>query len=189
MWLAIDIDGVLGDHVLHLINHLKQKGVLDCNFSKIDVDTWDSMIGGYGFKEIFEMHLFDRDFIMGIPVIEGAVEAISELRRYHKIVIVTARPEFARDATVEWLGLNGFSYDDLLIGVGSERVDLDVDVLVDDNPNTIVEFVARDRVGIIFSQPWNMSLDPTDAGGKFLRFDNWRDIKNYILGLGGVGHI
>lgn len=189
MRLAVDIDGVLGDHVSHLISHLKSKGVLDDSFSKNDVNRWDSMIGGYGFKEIFEMHLFDRDFILGIPVIEGAVKAINELSRYYKIIIVTARPEFTRDATIEWLDLKGFRYDELLVGLGPDRVLLDVDILIDDNPHAIIGFVSRGGTGIIFSQPWNLDVDPPKTSGKFLRFDNWCDIKRYILGLGGINRV
>ena len=187
MKVAVDIDGVLGDHVLYLIEYLKRKGVVDDGFSKEHVNRWDSMIAGHGFKEIFEMHLLDREFVTNIPVIEGSVDAIREIKRYYKVIIVTARPQYAYEATVDWLVSNGFEYDEFIIGLGPERVDLDVDVLIDDNPYTVLEFVSRGRNGIIFSQPWNQSVDISRINesfpGKLVRLGNWRKIRDLLLGI------
>jgi len=187
MKVAVDIDGVLGDHVLYLIEHLKRKGILDDGFSKENVNKWDSMIAGHGFKEIFEMHLLDRDFVTNIPVIEGSVDAIREIKRYYRVIIVTARPRYTYDATVDWLVSNGFEYDEFIIGLGPERVDLDVDVLIDDNPYTVLEFVSRGGHGIIFSQPWNQSVDISRVNesypGKLVRLGNWRKIRDLLLDI------
>ncbi len=187
MWLAVDIDGVLGDHVLHLIEYLKDKGVLDSGFTKDNIDRWDSLIGGKGFKEVFEAHLFDREFVLGIPVIEGAVEAIRRLRGVYKVLIVTARPRYAYGSTMEWLKRNGFEFDRFEIDVGDERVNLGVDILIDDNPYTILDFVRSGGLGIIFTQPWNKSLEynPNDMVGRLVRFDKWGDIVDYLLNLRG----
>lgn len=187
MKVAVDIDGVLGDHVQYLIEHLKRKGVLDEGFSKEHVNRWDAMIAGRGFKEIFEMNLLDRDFVSNIPVIEGSVDAIRAIKRYYKVIIVTARPRYAYDSTVEWLVSNGFEYDEFIIELGPERVDLDVDILIDDNPYTILEFVSRGRYGIIFSQPWNQFLDISQVNerlpGKLVRVGDWRKIRDILLDI------
>ncbi len=184
MWVAIDIDGVIGDHVAHLINVLKMKGVLDRDFSKEDVNRWDSSIGGYGFKEVFEKHLLDADFIMGIPVIEGAPEVIKALKDRYNILIVTARPDYTYDLTREWLDNVGVVYDKLLVGIGDERVDLGVDVLIDDNPYTVSKFALRGGLGVIFNQPWNESLEQVGIDppmDRIIRVYNWVEIGEYLL--------
>ena len=112
----MDIDGVLADHVTHLLKYLNRNGCRDLNvIKKEDVSRWNIEICGIDFKTLFEEYLKNEDFILKMPIIHDASKSIRTLSSYYKIFIITNRPAYSGDATYKWLKKNGIVFHSLLI--------------------------------------------------------------------------
>ncbi len=183
--IAVDIDGVLTDHVTYLLSYLRKDLLKDIEMSKDDIDSWDSVIGGYSFKTIFERCLNDLSFIRDMPVIDGAVESVNQLAGKFHIIIVTARPAFSAMETYRWLKRNGFEFHTLFVGETIDRTELNIDVLIDDNPYSVTAFAKRGRLSIVYSQPWNLKLPPEAdmyvRSGNIVRLNTWDEISSYLI--------
>ena len=159
MRIAVDIDGVLADQVSAVLSEIeKDWGV---RYAKNDVirARWKFAGGDIG-SEIARL-LADPDYVMMVPILEGAQEAIKQLSR-HDLLVVTARRPNAEQATRMWLaehfpGLVRYHH----ARTGTKQV-IPSDVLIDDLDMNIVEFVRSDprRRGVLFQHPW--SLNDTD---------------------------
>lgn len=179
--IGIDVDGVLAEHVPHLIKYLKR----ECDGLKLekeDVSSWNINICGLDFKSLYEKYLRHKDFIYEIPVIEGAVEGVEKLSRRHRILIVTNRPSYSAEDTYIWLKNNGFEFHSLIVGSELDRVNLGIDILIDDNPYAIIKFARTGRESLLYYQPWNRKLfDMLDwnrdyRGLKIIKCRSWGDI-------------
>lgn len=155
MRIAIDIDGVLCDHVAGLIPRILERyGVV---LTKSSVTTWDHNFGPSNVVDELKDAYTDEEFVLGLPPIWGAREGIARLSRDHEIVVVTARSQETRVATDKWISRHIGNYQPQYV-FGSKLTSLG-DVLVDDFPGNVSEFVTAGRRAIIFDQPWNRTED------------------------------
>lgn len=76
----------------------------------------------------------------------------------YDIMIVTHRPKSAIDDTMDWITL--FFKDIPISGVyilyrGESKTVADADILIDDKPENIDEWVSTGRRALLFDRPWN----------------------------------
>jgi 5'(3')-deoxyribonucleotidase len=156
-WIAIDVDGVLADHVSHVLPILEPDFQFSATFDQIRV--WDFPINATSFGRIIRDNQKLRDFVLSTPVVEGAATSMSALYSMHHIAIVTARPAEANNWTEEWLRINAIPYDvfaNLMEGT-KHNTPIPCDVLVDDYVVNLREFLKNSPGrGILFSRPWNV---------------------------------
>jgi uncharacterized protein len=78
----------------------------------------------------------------------------------HWIHITSHRAEACHPATEEWLAAIGLRYDDLHCSHDkvSRCVELDVEVLIDDSPVTLVKALEHGMVAATLVHPWNRDL-------------------------------
>ena len=152
MRFASDIDGVEAVFVQSFDDHAVE------NFgapSLLPVSSWH-WYRGYGVptEGLWASYWSDADRIRSCPVEPGAVDAMRAIKAEgHDVLIVTYRPEISMEATVDWLDLNGFPYDE--VHSVADKGTVDWDVLVDDHGPTVSDLVAAGRDVILFDQPWN----------------------------------
>jgi 5'(3')-deoxyribonucleotidase len=170
--IGVDLDGVLADHVTHLINHMKIDKLIPHHYNREMVSSWDTIIFGYNFKDIFESYLKSDRFTLSMPSIDFSAEALKILSEDHYINIITARPSYAVYKTYKWLEDNGYIYTSLSIGYAEDRISLGIDILIDDNPFAIREFSKR-GIAIIYDQPWNRGYEYSD---NVIRVYSWEEI-------------
>lgn len=183
MKLGIDLDGVLADHVRYLIEYLRRSNP-SLDITVDDVDRWNAKVNGIRFKDLFEYYLRFEEFTLSIPPIENSIESIDKLYDRYEIYIVTARPKYCRETTIKWLNMHGFKYHKLYIDLDYERIDLDFDVLIDDNPFNIIGFACKRKKAIILDQPWNRKLpmNVTNEIRKYIvRCKDWKAITQVLL--------
>lgn len=112
--LGIDIDGVLADYVPALIEHFNKtygtmhlpEHITDYAMHKAlskDVEEWKDFV-----------RKFEDEHIDKLPTIEGSEEAIRELSKEFRLVVITARPHWLRQKTEKWLKQN---YGDVFLAV------------------------------------------------------------------------
>lgn len=179
MRVAVDIDGVLCDHVTGILPRIFEKyGVV---LTKESVRTWDHDFGPSSIVQEFKDAYTDAEFMRHLPPIEGAREGVSRLETSHSVVIVTARPESTRPVTTEWVAQHIGNYVPRFVR-GSKLVS-EGDVLVDDHPVNITDFLKAGRRAVVFDQPWNRDEPMLGVGSdsKLLsRAHNWAEVVDQI---------
>ena len=179
MNIGVDLDGVLGDQVPHILGLLNQKYGL--KLKKSDIRMWNQPIPNTNTdidREI-EHALLDTNYVLTMPVIRGAVKFLRLLSSEHFIMVVTSRPPAADQPTLKWLQKKRLIFHEFrnMQGLGKER--LPVDILIDDRLENISAFAIKNNVAILFSQPWNQdhkSLSELIEQGRVICANGWSDV-------------
>jgi len=153
MRIGIDIDGVLGEQVPHVLRRVNAKYGL--SLRKRDIKSWGEPVGPSDIEREIEEALPDRSYVVTMPLVRGARAGLATLAATHSITLVTTRPEGVNGATLEWAKRKGLTFHSLQNARSRGKRDVDVDVLIDDGLHNVREFAQRGRVAILFSQPWN----------------------------------
>jgi len=152
--LGLDVDSVLCDSIpdiLSRINH--EQGT---SLEKKDVVEWDLPIGSSTIGELILEAFRDPLFLILLPPMDGAVEAVKRLAIDFDIIIVTSRKQLTTDATRAWV--ERFFGPLLVIHTGDTKNAHDLDILVDDAPHNVLAFADAGRPAILFDQPWNQKV-------------------------------
>lgn len=95
--ILVDIDGTISDDTIRYNLSLKENGKVD----------WNSY--------------FDNDLILNDKVNNDLKNRIIKYSKEYKIIFLTGRPEFLRDATIKWLDMNNIPFNDLVMRNKSKR--------------------------------------------------------------------
>ncbi len=152
MRLAIDIDGVLCDHIVGLSAWAAHHKNLP--FDKANVRSWDEAVGGTTVTRLVTEAYQDPAFLKGLPPVDGAREAVGALLEAgHTITAVSSRPQGTRAATEAWL-IETFGRQIPVLLVKDKALS-EFDVLVDDNADAALQFGRRGHTALLLAQPWN----------------------------------
>lgn len=179
--VIVDIDGVLADLHATVIEQINIKYGL-C-VKHIDIDNWRKKFGKIDFvKEIFCVFK-NRELLLRIPHIQGALEGMSLLDSMdYQIIIASNRPQYTMHNTQEWLIL--YPYDKLILT--ADKAEIDGEFLIDDYTKNIQRFAEKDGVGILVNRPWNVwdraCLEKYHDEGLVFYADNWGDIIGILSG-------
>jgi uncharacterized HAD superfamily protein len=101
--------------------------------------------------------------------IEGAAETLNQLAQKYEIVYLTARPEWAKELSVNWLSKHGFPKAEIVCTQDKYSWIKENGALMmfEDDPKHIKEIQTLIQV-LVHAQPWNQGFET--------RFNNWRDI-------------
>lgn len=177
--VMVDLDGVLYDY--HSI--LKYLASLEGEeYKRLD----------WGKKETIDlMSLKMEDEKWGLPrgifrhghVLKGAIDGINLLDVYYDIIICTHRPVSARFDTLEWIAFHRIPCKQVVFLWGGEpKTVVDADVIIDDRPENVLDFLVSGRYGILWKKPWNegWQLPNKDLSILFYTTDSWVDAKDWI---------
>ncbi len=176
--LGIDLDGVVADFnggwtALH---NAEFGGAI----SPDDVVTWDGLPEVSGFADMGEFWDWasptaDRPSIFRhLATYDGAIEALTRLRRDHDVVVVTTKPHWAVHDTYGWLSDVRFPTTEVHITDHKETVDCDV--YVDDSPLVLERLVRHrgDRLILRWVRPWNTELAGTTP------VTSWSEVEDLV---------
>lgn len=153
--VALDIDGTICDHIGLYEQIAKEEGV-EQDISKDYNSIWKSYTSE---GDIFGQVLFGKH---GNRVIEDVEPYPNARENYEKFIsndkilvyFVTARNPQYKDKTEKWLEKNGFTqYEDLLFE--NNKLNAPTQVIVDDRPLTIKDYVNNARMGLLRNQSYN----------------------------------
>ena len=176
----MDVDGVLGDQVPHILSKLNAK--YSIKLSKEDITDWEYPIMDTKIDVEIEKALLDPRYVLKMPVIEGAKEGTLYLWQNHFVMIATSRPKEAENATLKWLSSN-FKFHEYCNTRGKSKKSLRADILIDDNIQNIKEFSSSGGIGLLFSQPWNenrSSIKDLVDRGKVYCCDGWTNVLSIV---------
>ena len=187
MKIAVDIDGVLADQVFAVLKVIENE--YGQKYSKSDVNRahW-SFAGREIWSEITTL-LADPEYVMGVPLIEGAQNAIEQLAG-HDVFVVTARRPNAEEATRRWLATHFPCLKGYYRASTGTKQNIPSDVLIDDLDMNIVEFVRSNpkRRGILFMHPWSLNgTDIEDYPDQVYYCQHWQSAIKAIEDIDYVG--
>jgi 5'(3')-deoxyribonucleotidase len=174
--IAVDIDGVLADQVSAVLERIERE--YGQKYQKTDVNRAHWTFQGIDIWTEISRLLKDPEYVLSIPVIDGARSALQKISRKDLCVVTARRPETAI-ATKQWLSrhfpcLREYYY----AKVGNKHC-VPSNILIDDFDLNIVEFVKSNpgKRAILFEQPW--SRNDTEI-------DNYTDQVHFCMGWKSV---
>lgn len=103
---------------------------------------------------------------------EGALEVIKWLKSLGcEIVYVTRASVNSYDPKIKWLTIRGFTtYGPVWITNCDKKTRINVDIMIDDSPEVVWDFIRSGRIGVIYTKPWNREED------LLIRLNHWSDL-------------
>lgn len=190
MNIAIDVDGVVADLVPKLLNDINHKfkteyRIEDCtmwNFYDRENGMFhDPEHADYALKLMQSNH-----YAANLLPIKNAVHMVNALSEAgHNIIWVTAPFRSSKTWSFDrtnWI-LEHFPACSKHIILTDRKEWIDADILIDDNPENVVNWTSRGAVhkeAYLYAQPWNREFRKTFS--KKLTINDWYDqkIKNII---------
>jgi len=167
MKIAVDLDGVLYRFELTMRYLLREERNVQA-----DMHTpsryWDDVLDRctpadrrWLWKEgVEQFGLFRHGHVE-----KHAMRGIRALNRAgHKLYVVTHRPASATRDTLAWLDFHfgaeqpyPFAGAPIMLHTGEPKSQVPADLLIDDKPENIREWMTEGGSGFLFDQPWNQS--------------------------------
>jgi 5'(3')-deoxyribonucleotidase len=180
--IAVDMDGVLYEFERTMRYLLREERGYH-NLTKPS-EFWDDIVGGI--DPIDAKWLWTEGVRLGLfrhgHVVKHAIRAIRALAAQgHQLRIVTHRPAQAAKDTIAWVDFH-FGGEDpypfwgapLMLHGGESKTIVDAELLIDDKPENVEEWVATGREALLFDQPWNQDCK---AG---TRVKGWYDVMRHL---------
>jgi 5'-nucleotidase len=167
--IAIDMDGVIADTAQQFINWYEMRtGV---RFVKEDLHGKSELeaLPNQSAKKF----VFEAGFFRGVPVMEGAREAVERLMKNFDVYIVSAAMEFPQSLTekYEWLKEHfPFISWNNIIFCGDKSV-INTDYMIDDHVKNLDCCKGRP---FLFTAGHNISID------RHTRVNNWKEVVSVL---------
>jgi uncharacterized HAD superfamily protein len=157
--IGVDVDGVLGDQIYYILPILKTKFGVDLAFK--DIVQWDLPVGDSDIAvQIRDTMIFDPEYALGMPRHKNARRMLKDLFETNIVVVVTARPKESSERTTRWLLRQRLPFDEFENAKEALKSEHDLDVLVDDYPGNVKQFLEKtDGVAILVDRPWNQDRE------------------------------
>ncbi len=185
MKIGVDIDEVLADLMNPLVRfHNENYGT---NFSRehfTSFNLWETWGGTKeeAYKKVYDF--FHSDFFNDISVTNGSKEATNFLSIKNDLVIISSRPDYIKDKTIQWVNKNFpgtfsevyFTYEWSRNGKTRKKdicLDKNVSVLIEDDLNKAIECASNKTKVFLYNCPWNQNKN---LQKKILRVYSWEDI-------------
>jgi 5'(3')-deoxyribonucleotidase len=182
MVVGVDVDGVLGDQVSHVLNRLHALGKAR-NLQKSNITDWNYPLDGSDIAREIEEALLDKRFVKEMPVVAGSIDAMEHLHEKFHVVVATSRPKETESETLEWLRRN-FQFHEFVNARDIGKENLGLDVLIDDNLDNIKAFAVSSNYALLFSQEWNQSEDNVIKelikSKRVIRCSDWNEVEKKL---------
>ena len=183
--IGFDIDGVLADQVAAVLNEIEKD--YGRRYSKNDINRAHWSFDGIEIWTEISRLLSDPDYVLRVPVIEGAKKAVKQLcTPEHELLVVTARRPHTEEATRRWLKEHFPCLTQYHHARTGTKHNIPCDVLIDDLDLNIVEFVKSDpeRQGILFLHPWSLNdTDIKDYSDRVFFCPEWQSVVKSIAAI------
>ncbi|MCX8192396.1 MAG: hypothetical protein N3G77_01130 [Nitrososphaeria archaeon] len=183
--IGVDVDGVLGEQVPHVLKWLKEKKKVNHNVTYEDITSWKAPISeNITIDMDIEEALLDSEFVETMPVVLGSEKTMKKMYEKYHIIITSSRPRESEEATKRWLKKH-FKYHEYVNTRDVGKHNIGLDILIDDNLENIRLFCKNyGKLGIIFDRPWNQSsdveLEKFVNSGLVVRCKKWEEIYDTI---------
>lgn len=179
MNIAVDLDGVLFDHVPYVLRGFRDAHGID--LQEEGLRYWDF----FQYRAVREKNLtwgcvravltrIDHDpLVHELPPRDPQAAAVMGRWRAagHRVQVVTARESSCRDVTAGFLERHRIPHDALVMDA---RVKIGYDVLVDDAPHNVLMAAADGGLALLMDHPYNRDV-PTRRNPQ--RVHDWLEVE------------
>lgn len=167
--IAIDMDGVIADTILHFINwYEKDYGIQVDKTAFHGKPEYDVLPEG-----VTKTFVYSPGFFRHVPVMEGAREALLELTKHFEVYIVSAAMEFPQSLPekYEWLQEHfPFISWRNIVFCGDKSV-IGTDYMIDDYPHNLESCKGK---ALLFTAGHNMGIN------HFTRVNSWAEVMDLL---------
>lgn len=182
--IGVDVDGVIYDLVGACREHFAHTyGLTEEQMPATTWNFWKEWAGDWTPGDFWREVHGNGLTVSGRPEVAAQVGLEQLSADGHRIHIITARnPFLGRNAeTAAWLVKNGVPFNAFTMTSKAGKVDIPVDVMIEDHYETALACVHPDRTSILFDQPWNAG--PWQRAGRGPRCVGWDAVLNCISAL------
>lgn len=186
MKIAIDIDDTIANthqEIIKLALEYDQKYLNGTGIKNKEATYIVEMFAWRHYEaENFLKFLRNKNYYKDIAPIKDANKYIELLYdEGHEIIFITRRSnnERIRNITKKWLKKHNFKYHHLILGTpnkGEVCHNLNMDFLIDNDPNNIYDAIDYGIDGIVITDTYNKDEN------EITRLDTWKEIYNYVRG-------
>ena len=176
--IALDLDGVLADATGSWLRLFKERFQVSLGRSQINEwDFWKRLnMKQQEFEDLFAEAWRRWHSIRETE--ENLRDKVDKLRSFGELDIVTGRSRDTIKYAAKWLSSKGINFGKIvLVGTYSPKAHLDYDVFIDDSPQHANEAAECGKMGLLYSQPWNMDVDERD---NLIRIQSLNDASKVI---------
>lgn len=187
MRIGVDLDDVLAELLIGLDKYHNE--IYKTNFSLEDHIDFDlSKIWKCSKEEMKKRvyDFYDSDFVIReVKPLEGAVEVIDKLSKEHDLVLITSRPEFLKQRTIDWLEkyfpskfnkvffTSQFAEKNVLKTKGDLCLELGINLMIEDCFEYAMDCASKNVDVLLVDRPHNQIGDLPE---KIRRVKNWEEI-------------
>lgn len=188
--IGIDLDDILFPFNRHFLIYRNKKH--NTNYKEEDIFS-------FYYEDVFNMTTEEvikelDDFYKTkeyekIKPVENSYRVLSEIKKTHDLVIVTARPEYLFEKTKKWLNKNFKNiFSDVIFTNQSSLLDQkrnkaevcverNIEILIEDNFDYAVDCAKNGIRVLLFNKPWNINKNiPEEYAGFIIRINDWNDV-------------
>jgi 5'(3')-deoxyribonucleotidase len=179
--VLVDVDGVLADIHNPILRAIRQ--ALGRKMALEDFDQWDLFAD---FKQEERKSIFkvleEPGFCRQFKPVEGATEAITELRGFVDVTVVTQpfpSPTWVWDRTWWLIHVFGFHEMEIIHTAAKHRVS--GDMFLDDNPENVAKWMRHHPTGV--GLVWHTPVTHTLTQYDHLRVMDWDEVLRKVRAL------
>lgn len=175
--IGIDIDGCIA-YMIEPIR-LEAKNRFGINFDLCDVREFSLYPQGMTRKQIVNI-IEDHNFLLSLPIIYYAYEALIRLSDDFEVHLVSARQSYVERPTEQWLYENFMMYDELKIGHDckfdyAKKVGLPI--FVEDRYRNALKLAEYCETVYLINKTYNLGRK---VPKNIIRVEGWHDILEYL---------
>lgn len=156
--IGVDLDGVLADQIDGILPRIHE--TFGLTLRREDITHWRLPIDDSDIAQEIERALQNREYVLRMPLHEGARSMLRKLYRDNRLLLITARTPEGKKWTQQWLYNHRLPYDEFLNSKEERKSVHRTDILIDDYFGNIIEYLQNtEGVAILIDQPWNRERD------------------------------
>jgi 5'(3')-deoxyribonucleotidase len=174
MKIGVDVDSVVCELMPTIMEHISKK--VGKTYTIDDVINWEMNFDG---EDLYEniVEVLNSDKILLFPTVPLSKDCIDILSyRGSKICFITSRRSSLEENTKRWIEYNFGYYEVFHAGNGEDKNGYEIDILIDDAPHHIKDFVDGGGYAILFDRPWNRDMGKYEDCSRMLRAKGWKDV-------------
>jgi uncharacterized HAD superfamily protein len=186
--IGVDIDDTLLDFVGSFIEYSKKIKEIDLKREDFRTYSFDKVLKlpsmGEAIQIVFEF--YDSDFFRKMPPLSGSTEAISNLKKNYELYIITSRPDYLYNATMNqlWNNFRNIFLDVLFSSnhytgtknSGKSKAEIclnyGISTMVDDSLEYALQCTDKGLEVILIDAPWNQNGEHEGI----TRVNNWKEV-------------
>jgi uncharacterized HAD superfamily protein len=188
MKIGVDIDDTLFDFVGSFIDYSKKINNIDLKREDFTTYSFNEVLKLPSMREAIRIvfEFYDTDFFRKMPPLPGSVDTINKIKEDHGLYIITFRPDYLYNSTMNQLWNNFRNiFSDVLFSSnhytgaknsGKSKAEIclnyGISTMIDDSLEYALQCADKGLDVILMNAPWNQNGEHKGI----TRVNNWKEV-------------